>query len=219
MFVICYELPGLKAGRLGRWWVVFTLFALGGNGACDAPRAVSGRSSRPERQKREELVLLDSRGKPVKLFAADAESATVFLFTSTDCPISNRYAPEVRRLAEAYAPRGAAFWLVYPDPDVTPEAIRRHVADFDYPCRALADPKHRLVRRTGVEVTPEAAVYDSNWRLVYRGRIDDRFTDFGQARTKPTTRELQSVLEALARGDLIELPATRAVGCPIPTLP
>ena len=38
--------------------------------------------------------------------------AIVFLFTSTDCPVSNRYAPEVRRIAEAFGSKGVAFRLV-----------------------------------------------------------------------------------------------------------
>jgi hypothetical protein len=40
----------------------------------------------------------------------------VLVFVRTDCPISNRYAPELRRLQDRFAPRGMAFWLVYPDP-------------------------------------------------------------------------------------------------------
>ena len=35
-----------------------------------------------------------------------APRRSVLLFVSTDCPISNRYAPELRRLRERFAPRG-----------------------------------------------------------------------------------------------------------------
>src|SRR5258706_7607896 len=45
------------------------------------------------------------------------EKTIVCLFTRTDCPISNSYAPEMRRIHEKFSPRGVAFYLVYPDPD------------------------------------------------------------------------------------------------------
>src|SRR5476649_2239686 len=50
----------------------------------------------------------------------------VFLFTSTECPISNRYAPEVRRLAAAFATQGVVFRLIYPDPAEKDAAVRDH---------------------------------------------------------------------------------------------
>ena len=37
------------------------------------------------------------------LFAPPGAKAIVFVFTSTDCPISNRYAPELRRIVTAFA--------------------------------------------------------------------------------------------------------------------
>ena len=55
-------------------------------------------------------------GAPLDALRAPAGTkAIVFLFTSTDCPISNRYAPEVRRIAEAFGPKGVVFRLVYPE--------------------------------------------------------------------------------------------------------
>ena len=39
--------------------------------------------------------------------------AIVFLYVSVECPISNRYAPEIRRLHDAFAARGLVFRIVY----------------------------------------------------------------------------------------------------------
>ena len=82
-------------------------------------------------------------------FAAPAGTkAIVFLFTSTDCPISNRYAPEVRRLAETFGAQGVVFRLVYPNPAEAAPAIREHMAAFAYAgaAQALRDPEHALVK-------------------------------------------------------------------------
>ena len=44
---------------------------------------------------------------------AAAPDLTVLVFTTTDCPISNRYAPEIKRLSETFSGK-ARFVLVYP---------------------------------------------------------------------------------------------------------
>src|SRR5580765_5831342 len=64
------------------------------------------------------------------LQVSTATTANVFLFTSSDCPISNRYAPEYRRLNEAFESRGVRFWLVYPNPADSPEVVRAHLNTF-----------------------------------------------------------------------------------------
>ena len=46
----------------------------------------------------------------------NALAITVLIFVSTDCPVSNRYAPEITRLLEEFSPRGVRFQLVYPNP-------------------------------------------------------------------------------------------------------
>ena len=142
----------------------------------------------------------------------------MFLFTRTDCPISNRYAPEVHRLHAKFANRGVDFWLVYPDPDESAEAIRQHIEEYDYALRPLKDPEHTLVRLTEARVTPEAAVFAGVGNMVYRGRIDDRYVDFGKARAAATTHDLEQALLATLDGRPVADPTTEAVGCYIPPL-
>jgi hypothetical protein len=140
--------------------------------------------------------------------------AIVFLFTSTDCPISNRYAPEVRRIAATFAAQGVVFRLVYPNPAEGTPAIRQHMAAFAYAgaAQALRDPEHALVKAAGATVTPEAAVF-ADGRLVYRGRIDDRYVDLGLERPSATKRDLADALAAVVAGKPVVPPTTQAVGC------
>jgi hypothetical protein len=166
-----------------------------------------------------ELRLLDLDGRRVAPFRDPTARGFVFVLARTDCPISNRYAPELQRLHRRFALKGLVFRLVYPDADEDVAAIRRHVQDFAYPFAALRDPEHGLVRLVRATVTPEAAVFvaeRSGARLVYRGRIDDRYVDFGTTRAAPTTRDLEQVLEAVAAGRKVPLRTTAAVGCFIP---
>ena len=160
------------------------------------------------------LRLPDSNNQLIDPFQSAANTtATVFLFTSSDCPISNRYAPELRRLYEAFEPRGVRFWLVYPNPADSPEIVRRHLSVYAYPMSALRDPEHLLVKRTGTTVTPEAAVFDKRGRLTYRGRIDNRYANLGLERPAPTRHDLDDALTNTLAGKRVAQPITQAVGC------
>ena len=159
------------------------------------------------------LELVDLNSEVVTpLEAADAK-ASVFIFTSVDCPVSNRYAPEVERLRREYAGEGIAFWLVYPNPAETPDEIRTHLEQFGYDFEALRDGEHRLVSLAGARVTPEAAVFVPDQGLVYSGRIDNRYADFGKARPRPTKHDLEEVLKAVVAGEPVSPRSTKAVGC------
>lgn len=149
------------------------------------------------------------------LVPADGVSATVLLFVMTDCPISNRYAPEMRRLHEEFA--GAVrFWLVYVDAQRPVDELREHRSSFGYPFGAVRDADGALVALAGATVTPEVAVFDAGRRMIYRGRIDDRYVSFGVARRAPRTRDLHDRLSRIASGETLAFSETRAVGCYIP---
>jgi len=165
------------------------------------------------------LYVLNLEGQWVDpLQSADAK-AIVFVFTATDCPISNRYAPEIRRLHDRFRSRGVAFWLVYPDPAESVDAIRRHIAEYGYPSGALRDPGHGLVRLSGATVTPEVAVFQAGRRMVYRGRLDDRYESFSRVRPVATEHDLEEVLAALLAGKPLRRATTPAIGCFIRDLP
>ncbi len=157
--------------------------------------------------------VLDLENRTVDPFQiAGGAKAVVFLFTATDCPISNRYAPEVQRLYEAFAPKGVRFFVVYPNPAEKAAEIREHANAFGYRAGVLRDPHQALVKLANATITPEAAVF-VNGRLVYHGRIDDRFVDFGVDRPVPTKRDLDEALTAVLAGKPVPHPVTQAVGC------
>lgn len=161
-----------------------------------------------------QLRLPDLDDRLVDPFQAPMDrQAIVFLFTSTECPISNRYAPEVKRLFEKFAVKGVFFRLVYPNPSESNEAVRAHIEAFAYPMLALRDPRHELVKLAKATVTPEAAVFGRSGRLLYHGRIDDRYVELGLHRQAPTRADLEEALSAIVAGKPVPQPATPAVGC------
>ena len=144
---------------------------------------------------------------------AAGTKATVLLFVSSTCPVSNRYAPDFRRLSAEYAKAGVAFWLIYPDPADTDKDIREHISEFTLPGTPVRDVTHALTKRAGATITPEAAVYNSRGQLTYRGRIDDRYSAVGIERATATRHDLQDAIAATLAGTPIKDNRTQAVGC------
>jgi hypothetical protein len=204
--------------RRRSWLTLFAVSVLAAAWAsASTVSAASGVSTAATDPAAEPTALVDLDGRPVDPFA-DGAAATVLLFVRSDCPISNRYAPEVRRIWGDFAERGVSFHLVYADPAEPVATIRRATEDFAYPFPARRDPEQRMVARVGATVTPEVAVFDAAGRLVYRGRIDDRWASLGRPRAAPARRDLVEVLEALVAGESLVPRTTRAVGCYIPRL-
>ena len=173
--------------------------------------------SRPLLSKNQQSLATDLEGKAFDLFRAARGKVAVLIFVRTDCPISNRYAPTIQHLSIRHR-KDATFFLVYPDKKETPDAIRKHDREFGYTFAALRDPQHVLVKQSQAQITPEAAVFDASGRLVYHGRIDNLYEDFGHARKSPTTHELADAIEAAIAGNPLNGNATPAVGCYISDL-
>jgi len=160
------------------------------------------------------VTVTDTDGKAWTLPSPSARQLDLLLFIATDCPVSNRYAPEITRLCTEYQSRGVRCFLVYPDPTVAAAAVAAHRREYGLTAAAAAiiDRDHRLVRAAGARVTPEAALYTSNGQ-VYRGRIDDWYVDAGRSRRQPTQHDLRVRIEAALAGRSIAPAETEAVGC------
>lgn len=142
-----------------------------------------------------------------------AGEPTVLLFTSSDCPVANGYAPEIRALRSDYVDRGVRFFLVNVESGTPLSELVQHAADYDLPGPILVDSDQALAGRVGAEVTPEAFVVRPGGEVAYRGRIDDRYRELSVRRPAATRTELRDALDSVLAGQPVAVPRTRAVGC------
>ncbi len=140
----------------------------------------------------------------------------MLFFLLPDCPISNAYAPEIKRICADYEPKKIAAFVVHADPDVTAEQAKKHAKEYGFSCPVLLDPAHVLVKKTGVTMAPEVAVLAPDGKVLYRGRIDDLYVDYGKRRAEPTQRDLRNALDAILQGKAVPTPTTKVIGCHLP---
>jgi hypothetical protein len=142
---------------------------------------------------------------------------SVLFFLTSDCPIANQYAPEIRRICDKYDPDGARCYLVYADPSLKVDAVRKHAHAYHasrFP--AVLDAGYRLVDAAGATVSSEVAVFSNKGKMEYRGRIDDFNADLGVPRQRATSHDLRDTLDALVAGRNVPNPRTETVGCFLP---
>lgn len=144
--------------------------------------------------------------------------AVVLFFIGTECPVSNGYSPDMQRIAAKYAPKAVACYGVHCDPTTTAEAAAMHAKEFGLAFAIWLDPTQTLARAAAVRVTPEAVVVSPEGKVLYRGRIDDRYATSGKRRDEPTVFDLEDALDTVLAGAEPKVSETKAFGCPLPKL-
>jgi hypothetical protein len=163
----------------------------------------------------------DGDGHDVASLAVPGTQYVAAIFVATDCPISNRYLPELARLSREFAPRGVRLWLVYPNPGDTLAAVHAHQTQYRIAASLpqLIAPDSRFLAHAHVHVTPEAAIFRAdavmNQPVLWHGRIDDRYLTFGTQRPAATRHDLADALNATIAGRQPAPPAAPPIGCAI----
>jgi hypothetical protein len=56
-------------------------------------------------------------------------------------------------------------------------------------------------------------VFDGAGKLMYSGRIDDRFVAFGKSRAAPDVHDLENAIRDTLAGKAVAQARTKAIGC------
>lgn len=153
-------------------------------------------------------------GKETRLARHAGKAATIVVFVSFECPVSNAYAAPLNELAKQHADQGAAVVLVCPT-DEKPEAVAKAAAGFKLTVPVLLDPKKELAAALKAEITPEAFVLNAGGTVLYRGRIDDGYSARLKKNPAVTSHDLRDALASVLANKSVKTTTTKAVGCPI----
>jgi peroxiredoxin len=140
------------------------------------------------------------------------------VFLGTECPVSNGYAPELERLHQRYKGRDVVFCGIHCEPDVSLEKAKRHAQEYGLTFRLALDHEQRVAKAAGVRIMPTAVVLGKDGQLLYRGRIDNRYSEKGQRRPEATTHDLDVAIAAVLAGKRPAVPVTEPFGCPLPKI-
>lgn len=160
--------------------------------------------------------LATPEGKQMELATLKGEKATVVVFLSTECPVSNGYIPTLNQLQADFKKQGVRFIAIYSFGSQSAAEIAAHGKSFNVELPILCDPKASFARTTGVSISPEVVLFDATGRRQYRGRIDNRYHRRGGSPRAVYSSDLKDAITALLVGAPIKAAETVAIGCPIP---
>jgi peroxiredoxin len=154
--------------------------------------------------------------KAFRLSELKPKSAIVIAFTSTTCPVANRYAPTLAALEKQYGPDGTKFIFVDPLSSDADADIKKAARTHGFRGAYVHDSQGRIAAALGARSTTEVFVLDAARTLVYRGAIDDQY-GLGYSQNAPRHTYLVDALNALVTNGLPAVQATTAPGCSLGT--
>ncbi|MBC8141446.1 MAG: redoxin family protein [Armatimonadetes bacterium] len=125
---------------------------------------------------------------------------TIIVFLATDCPVASRTAPQIARLAKAFAKRGVRVVAVYPNALETDTDVQRHAKERGLTAANVAvvrDSSGNLARRFGASQSPESILLGAGGKIVYRGSVES----------------LTRAVDALLAGKPVPAQTVRVAGC------
>src|ERR1700733_5087065 len=147
-------------------------------------------------------LAVDLDGRPVTQVAPAGSRAVVLFFAASDCPISNRYVPEIQRLTRQFEPSGVRVWFVYPNPGDSAKVVRAHDQEFSISANTALDNKQSLTQMAHATTTPEAGGRGE----VYRGGIDHRSLPLGTEPPQAPRHDLEDAIRAVLAGKPVPQP-------------
>ena len=146
----------------------------------------------------------------------DFPKAKVFVvaFTSTSCPVVQRYLPVLRDLDKEFRGKDVQFLSVNEGADDSILAVASQAVQHDVPFPFVKDFDGSCAAALGVDRTAEVVVLDGKRNIRYRGRIDDQHR-LGGTRATPTRRDLAEAISSVLAGKEVTVATTTVDGCPI----
>ncbi|MCE2397045.1 thioredoxin family protein [Candidatus Poribacteria bacterium] len=138
------------------------------------------------------------------------KKATVVMFISTQCPVSNHYNERIVALHNDYKDQGVQFIGINSNKNESVEEIAEHNKTSKFDCVVLKDLRNEIADKFGARRTPEVYLLDEKRRLRYRGAIDN-------SQKNPETHYLRETLDLVVAGKEIpeDRKKTKAFGCTI----
>jgi peroxiredoxin len=140
-----------------------------------------------------------------------SHAATVVMFISTRCPVSNAYDDRMEDLQKAYGAKGVRFIGVNSNVNEPPAEIADHAREHRFTFPVVKDDRNRIADAYDAQHTPEIFVVDRTGVVRYHGRIDENRDDPSAVRSP----DLRNALDALLAGKPVPQPSTKAFGCSI----
>ena len=116
-------------------------------------------------------------GNELSLNDIKSDKATVIMFLCNHCPYVIHVNPAIVKLVDEYSLRGVSFVGISSNdvvnyPQDGPDKMTIHAKEAGYNFPYLFDETQEVAKAYDAACTPDFYIFDSELKLVYRGRLD-----------------------------------------------
>lgn len=137
----------------------------------------------------------------------------VYIVVSEECPICQNLKLELQNINQ-FEDSNVDFHLVFPfkNSNYKSAALFKQKFQLDN-FEIILDQNQSISKKLGATVVPEAFIVDRDEKILYQGRIDNRYTRPGKKKHGSTKRDLWYAMIQATTGAKIKEPWPEAVGC------
>jgi len=156
-------------------------------------------------------------GKTVCRDDFKGKKGLLVMFISNHCPYVKHIADELARFGREYQEKGLGIVAINANdvanyPDDSPEKMVEEVRARGYTFPYLFDESQAVAKAYQAACTPDFFLFDSDFKLVYRGQFDDA----RPRNDEPVTgKDLRAAADALLAGQPIPEEQKPSLGCNI----
>ena len=156
-------------------------------------------------------------GDKVSLSDYAEMTGVLVMFICNHCPYVKHVRSELAQIGRDYADSGIGIVAISAnDPGVSPgdspEMMREEAETQGYVFPYLFDETQEVAAAYTAMCTPDFFLFDSDRKLVYRGRMDESRPDSG---IPVTGKELRAAMDAVLAGDSVADEQLPSMGCSI----
>ncbi|HWB60867.1 MAG TPA: thioredoxin family protein [Chthoniobacteraceae bacterium] len=155
-------------------------------------------------------------GKTVALKDFAGSKALLVMFICKHCPYVVHVAPELARLGKDYVPRGVSIVAISSNdavnyPDDAPSKLKEMAQQLGFNFPYCYDESQAVAKAYTAACTPDFFLFDADFKLVYRGQLDETRPGKGT----PHGRDLRAALDAVLAGEPVNAKQFPSAGCNI----
>ena len=170
-----------------------------------------------------EFKMTNIDGQDWSLVDLAGENGTLVIFTCNTCPFvvgregkSEGWEGRYNEVIAFARENGIGSVLVNSNEakrkgDDSLEEMKQHAREAGYIAPYVVDAGHKLADGFGARTTPHIYLFDGDFRLVYRGSIDDSVNSAADVKE----RYLEDAITKMVAGKKVKPAITKAIGCSI----
>ena len=161
--------------------------------------------------------LPDYDGRMVSRDDFRGKKGLLVIFMCNHCPFVKHVAAQLAQIGDEYQPKGVAVVGISSNditshPDDAPDKMKLEAAQQGYRFPYLYDETQSVAQSYRAACTPDFYLFDGQFKLIYRGQLDETRPKQGSV---ATGKDLRAALDALLAGQAQPQPQRPSIGCNI----